>query len=228
MKRRRIDDTDETLDIPDFIEDKTISDSSTSVDMSIFKMSDDELYDDTGTSESNLDDDDDFDELRPKKKRKGNTPMIVCLVLIVLLLAGCIGSLVYALKEHKALVKVKTEYLQVQANEENYKRQIQEKDETINALTKQIEELKNANKKGEGNLIYEVVDGPLTFRTKASKSGDATTYKDESYAYNGEKFNVIEVVPGEDDSSYSWAKVTDSVYFCIGSADDVWAKKVES
>ena len=228
MKRRRIDDTDETLDIPDFIEDKTISDSSTSVDMSIFKMSDDELYDDTGTSENNLDDDDDFEELRPKKKRKGNTPMIVCLVLIVLLLAGCIGSLVYALKEHKALVKVKTEYLQVQANEENYKRQIQEKDETINALTMQIEELKNANKKGEGNLIYEVVDGPLTFRTKASKSGDATTYKDESYAYNGEKFNVIEVVPGEDDSSYSWAKVTDSVYFCIGSEDDVWAKKVES
>ena len=36
---------DETIDIPDFVEDKTKTESST-VDMSIFKMSDDELYDD--------------------------------------------------------------------------------------------------------------------------------------------------------------------------------------
>ena len=71
MKRRRFDDTDETLDIPDFIEDKTITDSSTSVDMSIFKMSDDELYDDAETAEDEEDEeDDDFDDLRPKKKEK--------------------------------------------------------------------------------------------------------------------------------------------------------------
>jgi flagellar basal body-associated protein FliL len=227
MKRRRIDDTDETLDIPDFIEDKTITDSSTSVDMSIFKMSDDELYDDTATSDNDLEDDDDYDELRPKKKRKGNTPMIICLVLIVLLLAGCIGSLVYALKQHQALVKTKTEYLQVQANEENYKRQIQEKDETISALTKQIEELKEANKKGEGNMVYVVVDGPISFRVKPDSNSDATTYKNESYAYNDEQFNVIEVVAGENDSSYSWAKIAENVYFCLGTADDVWAKKAD-
>ena len=39
------------LDIPDFVEDKTNSDSS--IDMSIFKMSDDELYDDV-TEERNI------------------------------------------------------------------------------------------------------------------------------------------------------------------------------
>ena len=43
---------DDTLDIPDFVEDKTRTDSA-SVDMSIFKMSDDELYDDDEQNEEN-------------------------------------------------------------------------------------------------------------------------------------------------------------------------------
>ena len=56
----------EELDIPDFVEDKTNSDSS--IDMSIFKMSDEELYDDV--TDDNLQYEDDFDDLKPKKKKK--------------------------------------------------------------------------------------------------------------------------------------------------------------
>lgn len=224
MKRRRIDDTDETLDIPDFIEDKTASDSSTSVDMSIFKMSDDDLYDDTGTSE--LEEDDEFDELRPKKKRKTNTPLIICLIVIALLLAACVGSLFYALKQHQALVKTKTEYLQVQANEENYKRQLQEKDETINNLTKQIEELKNANNKGgTGTLIYEIVDGGMYFRKEPTSDAEKTTFNGAEQCLTGEKYNVIEVVDDKDVAGIKWAKLADNVYFCLGTAEETWARQ---
>jgi hypothetical protein len=228
MKRRRFDDTDETLDIPDFIEDKTITDSSTSVDMSIFKMSDDELYDDAETAEDEEDEeDDDFDDLRPKKKRKGNTPLIICLIVIALLLAACAGSLFYALKQHQSLVKTKTEYLQLQANEENYKRQLQEKDDTINNLTKQIEELKNANNKGTGSLIYEIVDGGMYFRNEPTSDADKTTFNGAEQCLTGEKYNVIEVVDDKDVAGIKWAKLADNVYFCLGTAEETWAKQVQ-
>ena len=101
FSRRNDDETlDKTLDIPDFVEDKTKTDSS--VDMSIFKMSDDELYDDDSEERSTEDyDEDDDDELRPRRK-KGNGPLIICLIIIFLLLALCAGALFYGLKQHQA------------------------------------------------------------------------------------------------------------------------------
>ena len=66
------------LDIPDFVEDKTsTSTDSTSIDMSIFKMSDDELYDDVEAEDYA----EDYDE-KPKKKRKANSSMVLALIII--------------------------------------------------------------------------------------------------------------------------------------------------
>ena len=114
----------------------------------------------------------------------------------------------------------------MQANENNYKTQIADQATTIETLNKQIEELKS-NVKGEGNIIYEVVDGPISFRKSASREADTTTYNGNEYAVNGDKFKVIEVVKGTDDPDYSWAKVADGVYFCIGTSSEAWAKKAE-
>ena len=226
FSRRNDDETlDKTLDIPDFVEDKTKTDSS--VDMSIFKMSDDELYDDDSEERSTEDyDEDDDDELRPRRK-KGNGPLIICLIIIFLLLALCAGALFYGLKQHQAYVKVNTEYLQLQANEENYKRQISEKDVQIQTLTKQIEDLKSGGANGEGTLIYEIVDGGMYFRTEPTSDATKVTYNGKETADTGEKYRVIEVVDDKDVSGLTWAKVAENVYFCLGSSEDVWAKKVD-
>ena len=69
---------DETLDIPDFVEDRT-STNSESIDMSIFKMSDDELYDD---EEEN---DESYQETRTRTGRS-NSSLVLCLIFIALLL----------------------------------------------------------------------------------------------------------------------------------------------
>ncbi len=219
-------DTDE-LDIPDFVEEKTRSDSS-SIDMSIFKMSDDELYDDTSDKTRVYSDDDyDDDEDVPKRRRKGNSSLILCLIIIFLLMALLAGAGFYAYKQHQAYVKANTAYLQMQANEANYKKQIADQATTIETLNKQIEELKN-NAKGEGNIIYEIVDGPISFRKGPSRDSDGTVYNGKDVASNGEKYKVIEVVADNDpDEDLRWAKVADNVYFCIGTSEEDWAKKAD-
>lgn len=211
---------EDTLDIPDFVEDKTRTDSS-SVDMSIFKMSDDELYDDDEQNEESE------EESRPKRKK--NSAMIMSLIVNLLLLLICAAMLVYAINQHKAYVKANTEYQQLQASQEAYKQQIADKDKTIETLSKQIEDLQNKNKATAGGK-YRIVDGPVTFRTSPTKDPDNdTTYNGKSTAVDGEEFNVLEIVEDKDlgDQLY-WAKVAENVYFCIGNQDDeVWAKKVD-
>jgi cell division protein FtsB len=213
----------EELDIPDFIEDKTNSDSS--IDMSIFKMSDDELYDDVTDETDEYDED--YEDYQPKRKRKGNGPVIVCLIIIFLLLAALAGSVFYALKQHEAYVKANTAYLQVQANEDNYKKQIAEQGATIEALNKQIEEMqKNDGSIGEGDIVYEITDGGMRFRVEPTSDAELTTYNGYSQVETGEKYRVLEVVNDKDlGDQYTWAKLADNVYFCLGE-DEEWVKRI--
>ena len=219
-RRNPYENQDETLDIPDFFDEKTheTSDSGT-VDMSIFKLSDEELYDDLEKQDDNL------EELSSTRStRKLNTTALLGLIVMLLLLATCVGCLLYAVNQHRAYVKANTNYNQVLANQDAYKQQIAEKDAMIESLNKQIEELKNNNSHNAG--VYEIIDGPISFRSSAERLDDNnTTYNGHDAAENGEKFNVIEIVNSSD--GYSWAKVVDDVYFCIGTSDEVWAQKVE-
>ena len=208
-----------TVDIPDFVEEKTSTESN-SVDMSIFKMSDEELYDEVDSDEEEYDE----DEAPVKKSKKSNGSMIFSLVLNFLLLAACAGAIFYALSQHKAYVKANTEYQQLLASQESYKQQITAKDAEIESLNKQIEDLKKAAETGSGE--YVIIDGPITFRVSPSKNAESTTYKGEETANDDEIFKVLEVVKGTDDSDYKWAKVADNIYFCIGTSDDKWAKPV--
>ena len=210
---------DETLDIPDFVEDRT-STSSESIDMSIFKMSDDELYDD---EEEN---DESYQETRPRTGRS-NTSLVLCLIIIALLLITSVASLIYAFKQHSAYVKANTSYLQVLANEETYKKQLAEKDATIEALNQQI--ANNTGKKEDtaGTVTYEITDGPVVFRNKPTRDrDDDTMFNGQHQAYNGEKFTVLEVVTGMDDPDYTYARVGDNIYFCIGNSEEKYAQKV--
>ncbi|MBQ2583401.1 MAG: hypothetical protein II577_05830 [Erysipelotrichaceae bacterium] len=216
-KKNPYENQEDTLDIPDFVEEKTSTDSET-VDMSIFKMSDEELYDDAQEEET------EEVERKPAKK-KGNGLLIFSLIVNLLLLAACAGAVFYALNQHSAYVKANTENQQVKAAQEVLKQQIAEKDATIEALNKQIEDSSKAPVTGAAGT-YKIGDGAITFRVSPSREADKTTYDGEEYAYPGEEFPVMEVVKGTDDSTYSWAKVADNVYFCLGTADDVWAEKI--
>lgn len=212
---------DETIDIPDFVEDKTNTESGT-VDMSIFKMSDEELYDDVSTPEATGGD----DQQPVKKSKKSSGSMMFSLILNFLLLAACVAAVFYALSQHRAYVKANTDYQQLLASQEAYKQEIANRDNTIADLNNQIEQLKKAAEApGSGN--YVIVDGPISFRVSPSREAEYTTYNGAEDANNDETFKVLEVVKGTDDSDYSWAKVADDVYFCLGTADDVWAKKVD-
>ena len=214
---------DETLDIPDFVEDKTGTDSS--IDMSIFKMSDEELYDDPQES------DDDFEELRPKKKNSLRTTVIICLIIIVILLATTVGSLIYGLKQHSNYVKVNTENVELRANLDSYKNQLDEKDRTIEALSEQLNNKQTTPEpsnvpSGQGTLVYEITNGPLTFRKVNTSDGEAITYKGKEKAQNGEKYNVLEVVNDRDlGDKLKWAKLEENVYFLIEDNGNIYAKK---
>lgn len=217
-KKNPYENQNDTLDIPDFFEEKTseATDSNT-VDMSIFKMSDEELYDD-------VNEDEELETTTTRTSRKLNVTVLLGLIIMLLLLATCVGSLIYAYSQHKAYVKANTNYNQVLANQDAYKQQIAEKDALIENLNRQIEDLKNASNPTVG--VYEVVDGPITFRSSAERSDDnSTTYNGNETAEDGEKFNVIEI--SKDDEGYYWAKIADEVYFCLGTSDEVWARKVD-
>ncbi|MBQ3296042.1 MAG: hypothetical protein IJH00_06155 [Erysipelotrichaceae bacterium] len=217
---------DDTLDIPDFVEDKTATESS--VDMSIFKMSDDELYDDDNNEEN---EDVEYDEdFKPKKKKKANSSsLIICLILIAVLLATTIGALIYGVKQHNQYVKVNTENVQLKANEERYKKDIADKDATIASLTEQINNQGQSSGGGNtpslGKLVYKIVDGPLHFRVSPTSDADATTYNGASLANNGEEYNVFEIVNDKDlGSQVKWAKLADNIYFCVDDNGNVYAK----
>ena len=219
-------DNDDTLDIPDFVEDKTTTESS--VDMSIFKMSDDELYDNTDENEE-TEYDDDFKPV--KKKKNSNSTIVICLILIAVLLATTIGALIYGVKQHNQYVKVNTENVQLKANEDSYKKQIAEKDATIASLTEQINNQSQGGGSSSGTnpagkLVYKIVDGPMHFRVSPTSDADTTTYNGATLANNGEQFNVIEIVNDKDlGDQYTWAKLADNVYFCLGE-DEEWVKRI--
>ena len=217
----------DTLDIPDFNYDKSNTQSS-SIDMSIFKMNEEELYDDVVVEEDVVEQEVEPEaivEKKTTKKRKTNKTILFCLILIGLLMITTLASLLYAFKQKNAYSKVNASYNQLLAAKDAFEKEKEEQNQIIADLKKQIEDLSKSTIASEG--IYEVIDGPISFRTAPSRDGDFTTYNGLSEASNGEQYKAIEVVRGEDDPDYTWIKVADNIYFCLGTSDDMWAKKVD-
>lgn len=215
MNEFNVDRKEETLDIPDFVEDKS---ETTSVDMSIFKMSDEELYDDVPVKHAQNDKGD------SKPTKKSNSGVIILSILAILLAIATAATLIYAVSQKKEVETVNTALNQAQAKIKELETKNSELANSVESLNAQIEELKHPK---VTDLYYEITDGPVTYRDAPNRDADSTEYEGYDYAANGEKFKVIEVVEDEKDSDYTWAKIAEGVYFCLGTEDDVWASKVE-
>lgn len=213
-------DDDNKIDIPDFVEEK--DDDSTSVDMSIFKMSDEELYDDVKVK----------DEKEPKvHKKKSNSTILLCLVVIGILLVTSVVSIIYALKEHNSISAVQEQLTQAQAQNTDYVNQINTLNGQVADLNKKIEEMKNAgttsdpnNKYSKGTLLYITEDGHTQgVRVKASKDSDYATNADGSSVvlYWGDEVTLTADATIDENGVY-WGQY-DKGFFRIEVGEEVWA-----
>lgn len=215
-----------TLDIPDFIEDK---DKDTSdVDMSIFKMSDDELYDDVPKKKehknSNL-------SSNPNKK-KSNSTLVLCLVLCGILLLASIGAIIYGANEHSKVSKLNEEISQLKAQNTDLNTKVQALNTQVNDLTKKLDEEKNAggakdpnNKYPKGTTLYVTEDGQgMTIKKKASADAEAID-ADKTYADWGDEFVLLEDAILDSNGNY-WGKTKEG-FIRIEYNGEIWCSTEE-
>lgn len=213
---------DKELDIPDFVEDKEDTES-TSVDMSIFNMSDDELYDDVPSK----------DKKEPKTtgKKKSNSTIILCLILIGILLVTSVVSLIYAVKEHGKVSTLNDELTQVKAQNTDLQTKVNTLNGQVTELNAKIEEQKNAgtasdpnNKYPSGTKLYITeVGGSQGVRVKAD--ADSDTAVDSSgnriVLYWGDSVTLTADATIDENGTY-WGKC-DKGYIRIEVGDEIWA-----
>lgn len=213
------DDTN-TVDIPDFVEDKD-STESTSVDMSIFKMSDDELYDDepkkkvSQTPSSN----------EPTPKKKSNSTIILCLVLIGVLLVTAAVSVIYAFKEHSSKAELEATVSQLTAQNNDLQNTISTLNGQIADLNAKIESNNNAGtsadpdkKYASGTVLYITEEGAgQGVKEKASMDSDFTS----DTLYWGDKVTLLADATVDSDGTY-WGKI-DKGFIRIEYNGEIWA-----
>lgn len=208
------------VDIPDFVEDT----DSTSVDMSIFKMSDDELYDDAPKKK-------DTKEPKTTGKKKSNSTIVLCLVLIGILLVTSVVSLIYAVKEHGKVSTIQDELTQVKAQNTDLQNTVNSLNGQVAELNAKLEENKNSgtssdpnNKYPSGTKLYITEDGGSQgVREKASKDADTVTGSDGNplVLYWGDSVTLTADATIDADGTY-WGKY-DKGYIRIEVGDEVWA-----
>lgn len=211
---------DNNVDIPDFLEDT----DSTSVDMSIFKMSDEELYDDVPKKKETK-------EPKSNGKKKSNSTIILCLVLIGILLVTSIVSLIYAVKEHRKVTTINDELNQVKAKNTDLQNTVNALNGQIAELNAKIEEQKNSgtssdpdNKYPSGTKLYITQDGGSQgVRQKASKDSDTVLDSDGTplVLYWGDSVTLTADATIDENGTY-WGKY-DKGYIRIIVGDEVWA-----
>lgn len=211
------------LDIPDFVED---NDTHNGPDMSIFNMSDEELYDSVDyTSNNQTINDNEDDDLykRPKKHKSGLT---LCIITILVLLATTVAATLFALKEHKAFQAVNTQNLQLVGERQASDKKIADLQAKIDALTKKEETKTDDTTTVTGGKTYEVVVEGIHFRNKPATYAvaDFTMYNGSEIADVGDEFIALEVVKGSNDESMSFIKIAENVYICIDDGNEVYAK----
>ncbi len=220
------DEKNNTLDIPDFVEDKDDTDSQ-DVDMSIFNMSDEELYDDVPKKQEKQD--------KPKTKKKSNSTIVLCIVLICILLVTSIVATIIAFKEHNAFSKLEEELTQVKATITDYQTKINEKDNQIALLNTELESLKNSNttsdpdnKYPSGTKLYITEDGHMQgVRETASVSADTAKNSDgTSYVlYWGDSVTLTGDATKDSDGNY-WGQI-DGGFIRIEYDGEIWASTEE-
>ena len=208
---------DNTVDIPGFVEDKDTE--STSVDMSIFKMSDEELYDDVPKAEKKTQ-----DNIAPKKK--SNATLILCLVAICILLVTTVVSLIYAVKEHGKVAGLQQQV--VTLTEDNSKKQatIDELNQKITANVQAQDAINEEGAVADPDKKYKAgihliinEDGNSMGVTSAMKTGE--DYMTDKTLYWGDEVVLTEDAKKDENGNY-WGKIKDG-YIRIEYNGEIWA-----
>ena len=216
------DEKNSTLDIPDFVEEKDDTDSQ-DVDMSIFNMSDEELYDDVPKKQD-----------KPKTKKKSNSTIVLCIVLICILLVTSIVATIIAFKEHSSYTKLEEELTQVKATITDYQTKINEKDNQISLLNTELENKKNSNtvsdpdnKYPKGTVLYITEDGHMQgVRETANVSADTVQKSGGSYVlYWGDSVTLTADATIDSDGNY-WGQI-DGGFIRIEYDGEIWATTEE-
>jgi len=209
----------DTVDIPDFVEDK--DKETTSVDMSIFNMKDSDLYDD--------DDHDEDDQEETSTGRRLNVPVVVMACLIVLLLVGMIASIIYGTKQHKLYVEAENNYqaaitktntLQTNFDLKNsefekLKIEYEEYKKTHTSTNTSTEESESSSSSSssnvQGNYIVVSTEG-LNLRKSASTSSDIAASLD----YNDVFYGVSETTNAD---GSVWIETYEGYFACMKTKD---------
>lgn len=201
------------VDIPDFVEET----DSTSVDMSIFKMSDDELYDDVPES--------DVEDKKPAKRKKSNAGVIICLVVAIFFILTTAVATIYALKEHKSASSYKEQLTQVKATNTDLQTQVDTLTAKVAELNKKIEDMGTAGtttdpntKYAKGTVLYITEDGSGMGVTKAANMNE---FVSDKTLYWGNKVTLLADATKDADGNY-WGKI-DSGYIRIEYNGEIWA-----
>lgn len=213
-------DKTETIDIPDFVEDKDTTTSS-SVDMSIFKMSDEELYDDVPQNDEK--------PVKKTNRKKSNATLILCLVLIVILLLTTAISVFYAFKQRSSVSELETQLNQVNAQRTDLQNQVNTLNSQVEELNSKLKELENNgaksdpdNKYPSGTVLYITEEGTsMGVRVSPKKDSEMT----EKTLYWGDEVKLIDNAVIDDDGDY-WGKI-DGGYIRITCDGEEWASTEE-
>lgn len=211
-------DDNKELDIPDFVEDKDSTDS-TSVDMSIFKMSDDELYDDVPKKTN--------EEKEPKKsgKKKSNATLLLCLILCAILLVVALVSGISAIKANGKISDYEAQVTALTAKNDELQNTINGLNGQIDALNKQLEEKGKAdtetdpnNKYPKGTVLYITEEGNgMGVKEEASADSDFT----DTTLYWGDEVKLIADATKDSSGNY-WGKIEQG-FIRIEYDGEAWA-----
>lgn len=216
------DEESKEIDIPNFVEDKNVENSD-DVDMSIFKMSDEELYDDYEETEE-------IEKPRSYRRKKSTAVLILGLVVIGVLLITSVVSIVFALKEHNKSTSLNMEVTQLKAANTDLTTEINSLNAKIDELNKKLEEALNGgattdpdNKYPKGTVLY-VTELGQGMGIKKTASMDSE-FVDDSFLNWGDKVTLTADAVKDEKGNY-WAKI-DKGFIRIEYNGEIWASTEE-
>ena len=208
---------DNTVTIPDFVENK---DTDSSVDMSIFNLSDDELYDDVPSNNH---------KKKPSKK-KVNSTVALCFVVIGVLIVALIVLSIYAIQQHNAYSLANDKASQLEAANKDLTTKASNLEAQIITLDEKIKQLETNGTTSDPNAKYKKgIELTITeegsgqgVRTKASTDADNAQKDGSDYVlYWGDTVTLLEDATKDSDGNY-WAKI-DGGYIRIEYNEEIWA-----
>lgn len=219
------DEESKEIKIPGFVQDKGNEDSD-EVDMSIFKMSDEELYDDVEEEEE----EEEVTKPSRRRRKKSTAILILGLVLIGVLLITSFVSIIFAIKEHNKVSTLNTQVTQLKAANTDLTTQVNSLNNEIEELNKKLEEVQNGgavvdpdNKYPKGTVLY-VTEAGQGMGVKKTASMDSEFVDDSFYDW-GDKITLIADGVKDADGNI-WGQI-DKGFIRIEYKGEIWCTTEE-